>query len=229
MAFSAVFPRVLRPPFGPGLAAAAATADWWEVAGKTCVIAYQAIGAASQAASYVNLANPGTYDATPGVAPTWSSAAGWMCDGTRYLNTGYVPPDTNLSVLVRYANMSTGVDFNTLCGSLDGSGYYIVRASGAGVRSWWNGGTGGLYVVPDTITSGVMGQAGLTAYFDGSSVGTIPGGTQTSGNMYVCAASFGGGTYYPFTGDVLAFVAYSDTLTGGEMATVYAAMAALTG
>lgn len=70
-----------------------AAADWWVVPGKTCVAAYQPIGAASLAASYVNLANPGTYDAAPGVAPTWASATGWTFNGsTQYLTTGITPP-----------------------------------------------------------------------------------------------------------------------------------------
>jgi hypothetical protein len=50
---------------------------WWYVAGQTCVAAYQPIGAPSLAASYVILANPGTYDAAPGVAPTFDAATGW--------------------------------------------------------------------------------------------------------------------------------------------------------
>ena len=50
--------------------------SWWVVAGKTCVAAYEPLGAASLAASYVNLANPGTYDATPGTTPdVWRK---WM-------------------------------------------------------------------------------------------------------------------------------------------------------
>lgn len=70
----------------------AAAAGWWQVAGQTCAAAYQPIGAASLAASYVNLANPGTYNAAPGVAPTLA-AGGWSFDGlTQYLTTGIVPP-----------------------------------------------------------------------------------------------------------------------------------------
>lgn len=44
--------------------------------GATCVAAYDAIGAASLADSYVNEANPGTFDAAPGVAPTWAYGTG---------------------------------------------------------------------------------------------------------------------------------------------------------
>ncbi len=56
---------------------------WWDLSGTitTCVAAYQPKGAASLAASYVNLANPGTNNAAEGSAPSFSSA-GWTFNGT---------------------------------------------------------------------------------------------------------------------------------------------------
>lgn len=72
---------------------AVAESNWWEVAGKTCVAAYQPKGAASLAASYGNLANPGTYTLGPGDAPTFDTALGWTFDGIAdWLTqaTGYV-------------------------------------------------------------------------------------------------------------------------------------------
>ena len=58
---------------------AGAAAQWWlsgGVSAANCVAAYQPIGATSLAASYTNLANPGTYTAAPGVAPTFDAATG---------------------------------------------------------------------------------------------------------------------------------------------------------
>lgn len=82
----------------------AAVSNWWLSGGISagdCIAAYQAKGAASQAASYVNLANPGTYNATPSVIPGWSSADGWQSPGA--LNTGYRPNTGNtFSVLARF-------------------------------------------------------------------------------------------------------------------------------
>ena len=73
-----------------GVVSQQSSANWWEAGGATGAVAvYQPIGAASLAASYVNLANPGTYDAAPGVAPTWASA-GWTSNGTEYLGYGSV-------------------------------------------------------------------------------------------------------------------------------------------
>jgi len=82
-------------------------ANWWEAGGASgCVAAYQPKGAASLADSYINLANPGTYDAALGVAPTWNTATGWTFDGsTQYLTTG-ITANANWSMILRFANVS---------------------------------------------------------------------------------------------------------------------------
>src|SRR4030042_328416 len=54
-----------------------------------CLAAYQPKGAASYAASKVNIVNPGTYDLTDGAAfPTWDVVNGWtFADGSlQYLS-----------------------------------------------------------------------------------------------------------------------------------------------
>ena len=80
---------------------------WWDADGTIsgCVAAYQPIGAASLAASYSNLQNPGTYDAAPGTAPTFLAATGWTFNAAtpQYLNTGVVPSSLNWTVIVRYS------------------------------------------------------------------------------------------------------------------------------
>jgi len=90
--------------------AAAGAVSWWVVAGKTCVAAYQPKGAADIAASYVNLASPGTYNAAPGTAPTWDATSGWIFNGsTQYLTTGVIPTVFNTwTVIVRFSNVSGG-------------------------------------------------------------------------------------------------------------------------
>jgi len=71
----------------------AAGGGWWDLNGtiKSCVAAYQPVGAADYAASKVNLLNPGTYNLSDGVAyPDWASATGWTFekDKSEYLDTG---------------------------------------------------------------------------------------------------------------------------------------------
>ena len=88
--------RILNIP-GIGISASrravasAAAADWWAVAGKTCVAAYQPKGAADLAASYVNLANPGTYDAVPDSSFSFDVSIGWIFDNYRRAATGEGP------------------------------------------------------------------------------------------------------------------------------------------
>ena len=76
------------------------TRQWWLAGGihpSQVVAAYQPKGAASLAASYVNLANPGTNDAQVGVAPGLDSS-GWVFTGTEKL----LGPNVSPTVVVRF-------------------------------------------------------------------------------------------------------------------------------
>jgi len=106
-----------------------AAADYWWLAGgisaANCIAAYQPIGAADYAASKVNLANPGTYDATEGVAPDWDDVNGWKFNGIDdYLNTGVTPEkDQTWSMIIKYSNWVWKQNFNTFCGCGGGAGH----------------------------------------------------------------------------------------------------------
>jgi hypothetical protein len=75
----------------------AAAIPWYLSGGivaANCIAAYQPKGAASLAASYVNLANPGTYNLTNGHATpvNWGATTGWKGNGTvAYFKTGLIP------------------------------------------------------------------------------------------------------------------------------------------
>lgn len=67
--------------------------------------AYQPKGAASLAASYINLANPGTGDATVTTPPTFDASRGWIFNGTsQFIKTGIVP-DANTSVIIKFTDV----------------------------------------------------------------------------------------------------------------------------
>jgi hypothetical protein len=89
---------------------AVVSADWWlsgGISAANCIAAYQPKGAVSYAASKVNLANPGTYNATEGTAPAFDTAVGWTFNGTTmFLETGIVPDLSAQawSVIVRSKN-----------------------------------------------------------------------------------------------------------------------------
>src|SRR3989344_5141970 len=78
----------------------------WATSGgaPTPVAAYQPIGSASLTASYANLANPGTYTAAVGVAPTFAASTGWTfaSASSQYLTTGIIH-DAGWSIIARWS------------------------------------------------------------------------------------------------------------------------------
>lgn len=208
----------------------AAAATWWDNNGAIsgCVAAYQPKGAADLAASYVNLANPGTYDAAPGVAPTLD-ASGWVFNGsTQYLTTGITPTnDQTWSWIVRFSDGPTNLQQQLFGSSNAGpAGPYF------GYMPFWAGGFGyflnGSYLSLTGNTSGVCAVAGNKAYIAGvSQSGTIPAEAGTIQSLYVGCRNQGGATAFFINAKIQALAIYSTTLTAGQVATITTAMQAL--
>jgi hypothetical protein len=205
------------------LASQAAAANWWD--DLTDVVAvYQPIGAASLAASYVNLVNPGTFDAAPGVAPTHSAAAGWTFNGTtQYLTTGVVPTNA-YSMVIRISNGAGGdLVFRAIAATNNTSG---VRFG------LWNSNRDAVAYINNSATSvfpfmssGVLAIAGLQGYRNG-----MPEGSPTSGIVGNTDAIEIGrpaiDSFY-FLGNIAAVAICSSTQSAAQIAAVSAAMAAL--
>ena len=209
----------------------AAAANWWAVAGKTCVAAYQPKSAGSYAASKVNLANPGTHDAGDGTAyPTWDTATGWKFNGsTQYLTTGIVPVnDQTWSAIVRISGGGTSNEecvFGLYNASNNAFNIYSYAAAATNAVLYRNAGQ--LSVAPGA-TSGVLAMAGNLAFRDGAQEsGTIGAGAGSNSLAIILGAINYSPLLHHFSGNILAFASYSNTLTAGEVATVSAAMAAL--
>lgn len=204
---------------------------WWEPAtgSFTCVAAYQAKGAASLAASYVNLANPGTNTAAPGVAPDFDTAYGWDFNGSSmYLTTGLIPT-TDWSAIVRFSDGGTASNYLFGVQNVDTGAVYGIRPNdGFTALTYYNagaGGTGG----GSAITSGVPAIAGKTAYLNGSFHAAISAGAGTWSNPMVVGARnqhpFGISAYTAARIQAIAF--YSTTLDATQVGEVTTAMAAL--
>lgn len=222
------FGRILRPVFDPGVAVAVAP-PWWPVAGKTCVAAYQPKGAASLAASYVNLANPGTYDAAPGVAPTWASATGWTFNGsTQYLTTGVVPTNNQAwSMLVRFSNRTNVGSLSRLLGDTSTYPRFGFYQDASNVYYY----NSDVAAKAPAMSAGVVAVVGNNGYRDGVSealaIGTKSGSFLSGGLTLGCSRD-GASSYTQYiAANIQAVAIYSATLTAGEVATVSAAMAAL--
>lgn len=223
---------------GSGRGGAAAAA--WYLAGgvsaANCVAAYQPIGAASLAASYTNLANPGTYDAAPGVAPTFNTATGWGFTGTQWLTLGNVITGTGArTIIARYGGTSSqsvivGLSAETLVsGALaefNLTPEIALRISG-GNRIWGSGTTSNVVVAVTGPASG--STSNLIAYKDGSALS--PTSTAAANyNTGTKGAVIGKGTYGTppfFSGSIQAVAIYNVALSAATVAALSAAMAAL--
>ena len=202
---------------------------WWEVAGKTCVVAYQPKGAASLASSYVNLASPGTGDGTTTSAPTWDSETGWGPGTNAFVASSVTPPtDQTYSMLVRFSDAVVGTQ-NYACGYRYGEAPWqefsiIPRYNTTQCRM----GIGGIAIYDATAAAGVYGMRGKYNYCDAVYKGESGAVAGAFGALW----AFGANSALSYARQyglckVQAFVVYSAVLTEAEYVAVPTAMAAL--
>lgn len=201
--------------------------SWWLAGGidpAKIVAAYAPKGAASLVASYVNLANPGTYNAAPGVAPTFDTATGWTFDGTtQYLSTGFTPSTNpaNRSAIIRFSDVTND---GALFGFVTGNNDIEIFPNRSNVL--YDNGT--RLTIASVLTEGVLAVAGDKAYRNGvAEAGTMGPGADAMGAIYVGARNFAAAINLPIAGNIQAFALYNATLTADEIAAVTAAMQAL--
>lgn len=194
--------------------------NWWEAGGATGAVAvYQPIGAASLAASYVNLANPGTCDAADGTAPSFDAATGWRFATNKYLRTGIIPAYT-WTILVRFSDASLNVLFGT----------NFVRWAiwpaypGDKIDYIWNNNDN--FQAP-ALTAGTIGYAGNLAYRNGVLDKTLSGTPTLTTEIYIGATNNGGTATFFGTNNIQAVAIYNTTLTAPMVLAVSTAMAAL--
>ena len=200
-------------------ASARAVAPWWRAGGAPEPVAvYQPIGAASLANSYVNLVNPGTFDAAPGVAPTFDAATGWQGDGaTNFLTTGVVVGSGG-TVVIRLSGISVLFP-NRYFSSFVGGEFGMQAVTTSAI--FLNGGS---VSVAGTYSANVFAIAGNAGYVDGVNVATIPAGAAPTGTIEL----FRRPDNTRYTNGIIAAIAiYSSTLDASQVAAVSAAMAAL--
>jgi hypothetical protein len=209
-----------------GMARLRLATDWWPVAGQTCVAAYQPIGAASLAASYINLALPaGTYDAAPGVAPALG-AGGWGYNGiSGHLLTNCALA-ANYSIIIRLSTAGNGgsgfgrvIDtttqaLNIIPNATPGSTLRLAFSIGA---ETYNHGT------PVTANA-VIALAGRACYLAGAPIGTVPGATVPGGSAIIGNRAADDRT---LNGTIAALAIYSTTLSAADVAALTLRIAAL--
>ncbi len=208
-----------------GRSSGAVAGGWWlsgGISAANVVAAYQAKGAASQAASYVNLASPGTHDLTVGSAPAWAAGVGWTFDGiANYLVTDIVPQMT-YSMFIQYIDYTNADNTHTAIGTYTSAipmgfliqGSMLVHVSGFRENT-------------PALTSGNYGVAGKQPYRNGVAepLAVAAGGSNptTVINIGRCG---GLNTQYAAI-KVRAAVIYDATITAPQITELVTAMAAL--
>lgn len=199
---------------------------WWNNYGAIsgCIAAYAPIYAASQAASYSNLFNPGTYDLTTSDAPSWATTSGWSPASTNYLDTGIVA-GSGYSIIARVNAVNNGAnarvwaaqDSNLYIGSFSWAG--SLRQMAAGGASTSNHGT------PTTGDQSVA-IAGTTAYYNGTADGTtVASGTLPSVSIYLLNNQAKNRVWAT---SMSACALYSSTVSATDIATLHTLIMSLT-
>lgn len=200
---------------------------WYATGGNlaNCPIAYKAIGSASQAASYVNLVNPGTNDITlHSGSVSWTSGAGWDFSAAGRLNTGYTAPNSvNRSMFVRFSNGATDATNRVICACANGGVQLKVANSNSQVV--FANGNGGDFANATVLSSGVVGISALDPYINGSDVGNITAGAsydETTNTFFIGDRTASASVF--FLGKVQAFVAYNTNISAAAAGILSTAM-----
>lgn len=224
--------RVVQPGGGAAI-------PWYlsgGIAAANCLAAYTPKGAASLAASYDNNAAPGngladgTYDAAPGVAPTWAAGTGWTLNGTtQYLTTGGLVPTNNQSwsLIGRFANF-TGTSWRSLVGCSWGSWVGLaLQEFSDNLISYWNGS----YRKSGTMwpAAGIVAVAGTQGYLNGAPDGAAiaAGAGVNTRQLFLGCMNNAGSAVSFFTGSIYAVAVYNAALSLAQVGAVTTAMAAL--
>jgi hypothetical protein len=219
---------------GASAGAAAVVTGWWLAGGVNpadVAAVWQPIGAASLAASYLRIAgNLGHANIDPalvgGVAPTFAQATGWGLDGlSRHLRSG-VLVSAGWSVIARFSSVANA---GLLFGSYDGAGRDVSIYPSFNSRVYYA--NGGQVNVAPALTGGVLAVAGNKAYRNGADNGlTIPAwsGGASIRDVFFGALNFLGTAGGFLSGNIQAIAIYTTTLPAPQVASISAAMAALT-
>jgi hypothetical protein len=211
---------------------------WWldETVGVSDVsAAWQAIGAGSQAESYINLNKPGTNDLAVGVAPSWAAATGWTFNGaTQYLSTSLTLLST-YTIIARITLVSTASD-RVIFGSNKTNANFnatVDHQSGFLFDLDANWGNGNLTAISNVAALSSLDQviaiASNRVYINGSFVGAISGAFSVGAPAtFPIGAGHDGATINAFyNGSVTALAIYNRQLTDSEVLTISQKVAVL--
>lgn len=209
--------------------------NWWQGVGdvvplSTNYTVYDPVGAADLAASYVNLANPGTRNAVPGAAgPTHAQGMGWTFLGSssQYLNSQYFPTATStVIVMFEDAPNVSGYAFGLLHNSPTPVRWMSLVPDSSTTLGWAVGDLAGSTVQDMTSGIAALNQSKVyrNGYPDSGYTPTWTGGTVNK-NLFIGALNNGasGATTF-FTGRILKMAIYDFILSEAQVLAVAEAM-----
>jgi len=201
------------------------------VAAANCVAAYQPQGAASFAASLLDLTGNGNHAVDPGGAatPAWDAVNGWKGASGDYLTTGLIPAsDHSWSVIVCFSGAAPGAYVLGGDTTIGGRMGILLRPDNAAGQVMYVHGTTltPLYAAP-ALSGGILAIAGTTCYRNG----VAETGAPAPGTTAMVAVNALGrkldGTDYGYVVNVQAEAWYNTTLSAPQVVAVSAAMAAI--
>lgn len=228
MTFGSTFGRVFSPTFQSKSQAAEVASSWWLSGGidaANCVAAYQPKGAASYAASKVNLANPGMYDATEGTAPDWDSTNGWKGNGTSQYLYVRVTPLSSWTIAIRFSNRGNRNEYYYSSGNIN-----LLHVTVPNLRNYW-GNASGISYFQGATTNGTLITTVISANRYArlnDNAPNIDGGTDKigngSGDLFILSrnATTGFAQIY-----IQAFAVYNVNFTAAQVTALTTAMNAL--
>ena len=241
MTFGSVFGRTFSPTFQPS-SQAAAGGDWWDLNGTitSCVAAYQPKGAASYAASKVNLTGNTDYDAVQdgaGNEPTWDTGTGWTfaSASAQRLAAGWSAAMKPVTIIVRTNGVSPTIG-GYKSDSSTGGQFVLLSATGDKIRFLKSniaviGVSTGTYTPgEDTVFAVTYASNGAFAFY----IGGNAAGSGTNDQTFVESTAgligcygLGSSRYNYMNGDMHSLALYNAALTSTQIGDLTTAMAAL--
>lgn len=203
--------------------------NWWQGIGDVVPLStgytiYDPLTAADLAASYVNLANPGTRNATaPTAAPAHAQGTGWTftAASSQYLNTNTAL--ANLQTVIIWVEDASGIYAIGSFVSSGGVRETNIRPVNASNTTFRRSATN--ITVPGATRGGILATAGTDAYKNGIDIGNFPAWSGASGLSYFIGCLNTDGVAANFYGGrVLRVAIYNIVLTADQIDAVVRAM-----
>jgi hypothetical protein len=216
----------------------AVSAGWWLTDGVTqsdCVAAYQSIGAADKATSYVNLNNPGTHNITEFVsgAPDFATATGWYLPGNRRIKSTASVSNKTATYIARIKLTGTSTYRTIIGGSGNGALSLDVEQTTNKFRVLKQGvaniatSTSGLSANTDGVVAVSYDSSGNYAFYLDGSINGSGTNNQTLTSGLTLQIGIQTDVAQPFSGYIMAIALYSLELDATQIAEITANMNAL--